>query len=59
MQDIVYRMCKNKINMGMYETQEYMQLMLDVFFAGERITVEHYQELTQLLKSRHEEGYDG
>ena len=55
MQKIVYTMCKNKINMGMYETQEYMQLMLDVFFAGERITVEHYQELTQLLKSRYEE----
>ncbi len=55
MQKIVYQMCKNKINRGMYETQEYMQLMIDVFFAGERITVEHYQELTQLLKSKHEE----
>ena len=54
MQEIVYKMCKNKINMGMYETQEDMQLMLDVFFAGERITVEHYKELTQLLKSKHE-----
>ena len=38
MQDIVYRMCKNKIQFDMYETQEDMQLMLDVFFAGERIT---------------------
>ena len=55
MQDIVYRMCKNKIQFDMYETQEYMHLMLDVFFAGERITVEHYQELSQLLKSKHEE----
>ena len=31
MQEIVYKLCKNKINMGMYETQEDMQLMLDVF----------------------------
>ena len=55
MQTIVYQLCKNKINMGMYETQEDMQLMLDVFFAGERITVAHYQELSQLLNSKHEE----
>ena len=55
MQKIVYQMCKNKIQFDMYETQEYMQLMLDVFFAGERITVEHYQELRQLLKGKHEE----
>lgn len=54
MQEIVYKMCKNKINMGMYETQEEMQLMLDVFFAGGRITIDHYQELTILLNSRHE-----
>lgn len=54
MKEIVYKMCKNKITFGMYETQEEMQLMLDVFYAGERITMEHYQELTQLLDSRHE-----
>ena len=55
MQDTVYRMCKNKIQFDMYETQEDMQLMLDVFFAGERITVAHYQELTTLLKNKHED----
>ena len=55
MQNIVYTMCKNKINTGFYQNKEDMQLMLDVFMAGERITIEHYQELTVLLNSRHEE----
>lgn len=55
MQNIVYTMCKNKINTGFYQNKEDMQLMLDVFMAGERITIEHYQELTALLNSRHEE----
>ena len=55
MQNIVYTMCKNKINTGFYQNKEDMQLMLDVFMAGERITIEHCQELTALLNSRHEE----
>ena len=55
MQNIVYTMCKNKINTGFYQNKEDMQLMLDVFMAGERIAIEHYQELTALLNSRHEE----
>ena len=55
MQNIVYTMCKNKINTGFYQNKEDMQLMLDVFMAGERSTIEHYQELTALLNSRHEE----
>jgi hypothetical protein len=46
---ITYRLCKNKIELGMYETQEEMQIMLDVFFAGGRINVDQYQELTALL----------
>lgn len=55
MQNIVYTMCKNKINTGFYQNKEDMNLMLDVFMAGEKITIEHYQELTALLNSRHEE----
>mgnify|MGYP000894021267 FL=1 len=46
---ITYRLCKNKIELGMHETQEEMQIMLDVFFAGGRINVDQYQELTALL----------
>ena len=55
MQNIVYTMCKNKINTGFYQNKEDMQLMLDVFMAGERITIDHYQELVDLLNSRHDE----
>ncbi len=55
MQTIVYTMCKNKINIGFYDSQEDMQLMLDVFYAGGRISVEHYQELAALLNGRHEQ----
>lgn len=54
MQNITYRLCKNKIEKGMYETQEEMQVMLDVFYAGERITGDQYQELSDLLSSKHQ-----
>lgn len=35
--------------------QEEMQVMLDVFYAGNRITTEQYQELTALLIQKEEE----
>lgn len=50
---MTYKICKNKIEKGMYETQEAMQIMLDVFYAGERINQVEYEELTALLKSKH------
>lgn len=53
MNNITYRLCKNKIEKDMYETQEDMQIMLDVFYAGERITRDQYQELSDLLSSKH------
>lgn len=54
MNTITYKLCKNKIEKNMYETQEEMQVMLDVFFAGERISADQYQELTNLLTSKHQ-----
>ena len=51
--NMTYKLCKNKIEKNMYEKQEDMQVMLDVFYAGERINTEEYQELTALLISKH------
>lgn len=39
----------------MYETREEMQTMLDVFYAGNRITTEQYQELSTLLDNKEAE----
>lgn len=55
MNTLTYKLCKNKVEKGMYQTQEEMQTMLDIFFAGERVTGAEYQELTELLKARHVE----
>lgn len=49
---LTYRLCKAKIEKKQYETFEQMQEMLDVFYAGERITTDEYQELTALLASQ-------
>lgn len=51
MNTITYKGCKTKIEKKMYETQEEMQTMLDVFYMGNRITQLQYEELTQLLVS--------
>jgi hypothetical protein len=50
----VYTLCKSKIEKKQYESKEVMQQMLDVFFAGGRLTTEEYQELTALLASQPE-----
>lgn len=55
MNTMTYKLCKAKIDRGSYASQEEMQLMLDVFYAGERITTDEYQELTALLNSLHKE----
>lgn len=52
---ITYKGCKMKIEKEMYETQEEMQVMLDVFYMGGRISQEQHQELTELLASKHVE----
>lgn len=49
MNTLTYKLCKAKIEKKQYESVEKMQEMLDVFYAGERITTEEYQELTALI----------
>lgn len=49
---MTYRLCKAKIENKQYETVEKMQEMLDVFYAGERLTTDEYQELTALLANQ-------
>lgn len=49
---LTYRLCKSKIDKKQYETIEKMQEMLDVFYAGERLSTNEYQELTDLLASQ-------
>lgn len=49
---LTYRLCKSKIDKKQYETIEKMQEMLDVFYAGERLLTNEYQELTDLLVSQ-------
>lgn len=53
MSSITYRLCKNKIEKDMYNTQEELQQMLDIFFAGDRISLQEYEELSSLLNSKH------
>ena len=53
MDTIAYKGCKTKIEKGNYESQEEMQIMLDVFYMGGRITQEPYEELSALLVNRH------
>lgn len=47
-----YSLCKSMILRKSYASKEDMQIKLDVFFAGNRITESQYQELTQLLASQ-------
>ena len=49
MNTLTYKLCKAKIEKKQYESVEKMQEMLDVFYAGERITTEEYQEITALI----------
>lgn len=49
MRTLTYTLCKAKIEKKQYQSAEQMQEMLDVFYAGERITTDEYQELTMLL----------
>ena len=44
-----YILCKRIIERKRYNSKEDMQFKLDVFFAGDRLSKENYEELTQLL----------
>lgn len=47
---MIYKLCKNSIIKGTYGTYEEMMNKLDVFYLGNRITKEQYEELVELLK---------
>lgn len=49
---LTYRACKNLIERGTFATKEEMQIKLDVFYAGDRITQLEYEELTKDLESK-------
>lgn len=49
---LTYRLCKAKIEKEQYESVEKMQEMLDVFYAGDRLTTDEYQELSALLAAK-------
>ena len=49
---MTYILCKQKIERGQYESKEKMQEMLDVFYAGNRLDTNEYQELTALLEQK-------
>lgn len=49
---LTYRLCKSKIEKKQYESFEQMQEMLDVFYAGDRLTTGEYQELSSLLEAQ-------
>lgn len=51
--NMTFKLCKNRIEKNLYESQEEMQFMLDVFYAGSRINADEYQELTSILEARH------
>lgn len=53
MYSFTYTLCKSKIDNNLYKTQEEMQTMLDVFFAGNRITLDEYAKLTDQLTAKH------
>ena len=50
--NLTYILCKKKIERNQYETVEKMHEMLDVFYAGERLNTDEYQELTILLEAQ-------
>ena len=48
---MIYRLCKKLIEGGNY-TYEDMLNKLDVFLLGNRITIEQYKELKELMDSK-------
>ena len=48
----MYKLLKNRIEKGRYESVEEMQQMLDDYRYADRITSEQYRELTDLLNAQ-------
>ncbi len=49
---MTYRTCKICIQKKFYKSKEEMQEKLDVFLAVNRLTIDEYQELTELLETQ-------
>lgn len=49
---LTYLVCKAKIDKQRYDSKEQMQEMLDVFYAGDRLSTSEYQDLSDLLASQ-------
>lgn len=49
---MVFRLCKAKIETGQYTNKEDMQMMLDIFLAGNRLDFEEYSELVDILEQK-------
>lgn len=47
---MIYNLLLNLINAGKYEKEDMLN-KIDVFFAFDRITVEQYQELLELINT--------
>ena len=48
----MYKLLKNRIEKGKYESVEEMQQMLDDYRYADRLTSEQYRELTDLLNAQ-------
>lgn len=48
---MIYNLIKNLINGGKYEKQDMLD-KLDVFLMFDRITLEQYQELVELMENK-------
>ena len=49
---MTYRLCKQTIQKGFYNSYEEMMQKLDVFYLGNRITQQQYEELVTMLNER-------
>ena len=47
---MLYNLLKKRIVNKTYTDKEEMQVMLDLYFFGNRITAEQYEDLTDLLQ---------
>lgn len=51
---MIYNLLLNLINAGKYEKEDMLN-KIDVFFAFDRITVEQYQELLEMINNDNEQ----
>lgn len=51
---MIYNLLKNLIEVGKYEKEDMLN-KLDVFFAFDRVTLEQYQELLEMVNANSEQ----